>query len=209
MQYTIEDLIQRYPVLASTKDQIEAAYAILKACYQNGGKLLVCGNGGSCADADHIVGELMKGFKKKRTMPQSKASNLLDQKDGRLLCDELQEGLPAIGLHNHAGLNTAFANDVPHGAELVYAQQVNVLGKPGDVFLGISTSGNARNVSLGAQCAKALGLKVLGLTGRSGGELKQIADMTIAVDETETFKVQELHLPIYHYLCLRLEEELF
>ena len=208
MKYTIDELIARYPVLASSKDQIEAAYATLKQCFQSGGKLLVCGNGGSSADADHIVGELMKGFKKGRELSTKKRALLLLCEEGPML-NHLQEGLPAIALHNHPALNTAFANDVEGGADLVYAQQVNVLGKPGDVLLGISTSGNAKNVCYAARMARLNDLKVIGLTGKGGGRLSQLANITIAVNETETFKVQELHLPIYHYLCLRLEEELF
>ena len=190
----IQELVKRYPVLDAVKDQIEEAYKILETCYENGGKLLIAGNGGSAADSDHIVGELMKGFVKRRPVCAE-------------LARKLQGGLPAIALTNHAALSSAFANDVD--GMLSYAQQVNGYGKAGDVFLGISTSGNAENVMYAAVTAKAKGMKVIGLTGKTGGKLAKIADVAIIVPEQETYKIQELHLPIYHALCLMLEDRFY
>ena len=190
----IQELVKRYPVLDAVKDQIEEAYKILETCYENGGKLLIAGNGGSAADSDHIVGELMKGFVKRRPVSAE-------------LAKKLQGGLPAIALTNHAALSSAFANDVD--GMLSYAQQVNGYGKAGDVFLGISTSGNAENVMYAAVTAKAKGMKVIGLTGKTGGKLAKIADVAIIVPEQETYKIQELHLPIYHALCLMLEDRFY
>ena len=207
--YTIDELISRYPVLSSSKKAIEEAAEKLIASYEKGGKLLVCGNGGSCSDADHIAGELMKGFKSHRPLGEELANKINEFDPTGQIASSLQQGLPVIALHNHAGLNSAFSNDVMNGAEYVYAQQVNVYGGANDVFLGISTSGNAKNVAAGAKVAKAKGVTVIGLTGRGGGELGRLADILIAVDESETFKVQELHLPIYHYLCLKVEEYFF
>ena len=203
----IQELVKRYPVLDAVKDQIEEAYKILETCYENGGKLLIAGNGGSAADSDHIVGELMKGFVKRRPVSAELAEALkqADPERGAELAKKLQGGLPAIALTNHAALSSAFANDVD--GMLSYAQQVN--GKAGDVFLGISTSGNAENVMYAAVTAKAKGMKVIGLTGKTGGKLAKIADVAIIVPEQETYKIQELHLPIYHALCLMLEDRFY
>ena len=211
MAYPLSQLIARYPCLASIQDSIDQAGIALEECYSSNGKLLVCGNGGSAADADHIAGELMKSFKASRPLPIELQEKLkaLDEEWGKVLAENLQQGLKVIALHNHPGLNSAIINDIPHGAELSYAQQVNVYGEANDVFLGISTSGNAKNVYNAALLAKAKGLKVIALTGASGGRLAKIADIAIKAPETETFMVQELHLPIYHYLCLRLEERFF
>lgn len=202
-------LISRYPVLAPIKDRIFEAYQVLEACFLGGGKLLVAGNGGSCADSEHIVGELMKGFCKKRPVPEGFAAALrkADGKRGDVLARKLQGALPAIALTGHPGLSTAFLNDVD--GELIYAQQVFGYGKEGDVFLGISTSGNAANVLDAAVVARAKGMKIIGLTGRDGGGLRDAADVAIVVPETETYKIQELHLPVYHTLCLMLEERFF
>ena len=199
----IQELVKRYPVLDAVKDQIEEAYKILETCYENGGKLLIAGNGGSAADSDHIVGELMKGFVKRRPVSAELAEALkqADPERGAELAKKLQGGLPAIALTNHAALSSAFANDVD--GMLSYAQQVNGYGKAEDVFLGISTSGNA------AVTAKAKGMKVIGLTGKTGGKLAKIADVAIIVPEQETYKIQELHLPIYHALCLMLEDRFY
>lgn len=204
-----ELLLQRYPVLASVKEDIYKAYQILEECYQQGGKLLVAGNGGSCADSEHIVGELMKGFCKKRPVSESFARELkeIDAERGSVLADKLQGALPAIALTSHPALSTAYLNDVD--GELIYAQQVYGYGEFGDVLLGISTSGNARNVQYAVVTAKAKGMKVIGLTGKDGGELKRTADVAIVVPEKETYQIQELHLPIYHTLCLMLEERFF
>lgn len=205
----IDELIKRYPVLLTVRDDINAFYEILKECYDNGGKLLIAGNGGSCADAEHIVGELMKGFCKRRAVSDEFKAKLIeaDSENGEEIAGKLQGGLPAMALSNHQALNTAFANDVD--ADFYYAQQVYGYGKKGDVFLGISTSGNAKNIMYAAAVAKAKGMKVLGLTGKTGGLLAKSADVSIIVPEEETYKIQELHLPIYHAICLMLEDTYF
>lgn len=208
-QQILDELMIRYPILEPIRQRILDAYQMIETCYEYGGKLLIAGNGGSCADAEHMVGELMKGFKKRRPVSDEMRERLCaeDEEYGRILSESLQEGLPAIALNNHAALNTAFSNDVD--ANMIYAQQVCVYGMPGDVFLGISTSGNAKNVDYAVTVAKAKGIKVIGLTGKDGGKLGHRADAAIIVPETETFKIQELHLPIYHALCLLLEEHFF
>ena len=208
MKY-LEELVERYPVLDAVKDDVRKAYELLEACYEQGGKLLIAGNGGSCADAEHIVGELMKGFVKRREVSDSFAECLrnADEVRGAELAKKLQGGLPAIALTGHAGLSTAYLNDVD--GDLIFAQQTYGYGRPGDVLIGISTSGNAKNVMYAMTVAKALGMKTIGLTGKDGGALKREADVSVVVPETETFKIQELHLPIYHALCLMLEEHFF
>ena len=205
----LDELIKRYPILERVREDIEAVYGILERCYENGGKLLIAGNGGSAADAEHIVGELMKGFVKRRpvTEEMKEALEKADPVRGKELSEKLQGGLPAIALVDHAALSTAFANDVD--GMLSYAQQVNGYGKPGDVFLGISTSGNAENVMYAAVTAKAKGMQVVGLTGKDGGKLAGIADAAVIVPEMETYKIQELHLPVYHALCLMLEHRFY
>lgn len=210
-RYDVNTLIKRYPELESCRDSINSAYETLLATFKSGHKLLIAGNGGSCADADHIAGELMKKFKKDRPISNEFKEKLqrIDFEKGNLLADKLQAGLPCIALHNHQGLNTAFINDVPDGGEFTYAQQLNVYGNKGDTFLGITTSGNSKNVIYAAITAKAKGMKVIALTGKDGGKIKDIADISIIVNNDETFMIQELHLPIYHCLCLMLEEELF
>ena len=205
----LDELIKRYPILERVREDIDVVYGILERCYENGGKLLIAGNGGSAADAEHIVGELMKGFVKRRpvTEEMKEALEKADPVRGKELSEKLQGGLPAIALVDHAALSTAFANDVD--GMLSYAQQVNGYGKPGDVFLGISTSGNAENVMYAAVTAKAKGMKVVGLTGKDGGKLAGIADAVVIVPEMETYKIQELHLPVYHALCLMLEHRFY
>ena len=205
----LDELIKRYRILERVREDIEAVYGILERCYENGGKLLIAGNGGSAADAEHIVGELMKGFVKRRpvTEEMKEALEKADPVRGKELSEKLQGGLPAIALVDHAALSTAFANDVD--GMLSYAQQVNGYGKPGDVFLGISTSGNAENVMYAAVTAKAKGMQVVGLTGKDGGKLAGIADAAVIVPEMETYKIQELHLPVYHALCLMLEHRFY
>lgn len=205
----LEELIERYPVLEAVQNQMEQAYEVLEECFVSEHRLLIAGNGGSAADADHFVGELMKGFLKKRPMPQKfeEALVAVDSERGRVLAGILQGALPALALHNHPALNTAVLNDIC--GELMYAQQVNGYGAAGDVFFGISTSGNAIDVYDAAVVAKAKGMKVIGLTGRDGGRLKDISDVAIVVPEQETYKIQELHLPIYHVLCIMLEECFF
>jgi len=205
----LNHLIDRYPKLIVCREEITKAYDLLKEAYSNGRKLLVCGNGGSASDSEHIVGELMKEFKLKRKVYSDHAAVLkeIDSELGQTLAEHLQGALPAISLTGHSSLQTAFMNDaVP---ELVFAQQVNGYGKPGDVFLGISTSGNSKNVLYAAVNAKAKGLKVVGLTGAKENKLMKYADVSIRVPETETFKIQELHLPVYHCLCLMLEDYFF
>lgn len=211
LQKHVEKLINRYPVLSACKEDIISAYNLLEKCFASGRKLLIAGNGGSCADSEHMVGELMKGFKLPRKCADGFASKLqeLDAVRGAELAERLQGGLPAIALGGHQALNTAYINDVQNGGLLTYAQQVNVYGQEGDVLLGISTSGNAKNVMFATVVAKAKGLKVIGLTGANGGELAKSADVAIKVPETETYMIQELHLPVYHCLCLMLEERFF
>ena len=209
IDHMLDELIKRYPILERVREDIEAVYGILERCYENGGKLLIAGNGGSAADAEHIVGELMKGFVKKRPVSEEieKALKTVDPQMGVELSEKLQQGLPAIALTGHAGLTTAFMNDVD--GSMTYAEQVLGYGKEGDVFLGISTSGNSKNVLYAAVTAKAKGLKVIGLLGRDGGRIRGYSDTAIVVPEQETFKIQELHLPVYHALCLMLEEYFF
>ena len=205
----VNHLIDRYPKLIVCRKDIMTAYELLETAYSNGGKLLVCGNGGSASDSEHIVGELMKEFKLKRKVYSDHAAVLkeIDPELGQTLAEHLQGALPAISLTGHSSLQTAYMNDaVP---ELVFAQQVNGYGKPGDVFLGISTSGNSKNVLYAAVNAKAKGLKVIGLTGAKENKLMKYADVCIRVPETETYKIQELHLPVYHCLCLMLEDYFF
>lgn len=204
-------LTERYPVLGVCRNDIENAYKILEECYLNGGKLLIAGNGGSCADSEHIVGELMKGFKRGRACTPEFADRLkaVDGVRGAELAARLQGALPAIALDGHSALNTAFINDVENGGLLCYAQQVMGYGNKGDVFLGISTSGNSKNVMNATVVARAKGLKVIALTGCGGGELAKVADVAVKVPVAETYMVQELHLPVYHCLCLMLEERFF
>lgn len=202
-------LVQRYPVLQACAEDIEKAYRILEECYTHDGKLLIAGNGGSAADSEHIAGELMKRFKIPRPVPASFAQKLreADPVRGPELAKNMEQGLMTIPLVAHEALSTAYINDVDGLG--VFAQQLYGFGRPGDVFLGISTSGNSRNVMSATVVARALGLKVIGLTGAKGGELASVADVAIRVPETETFMIQELHLPVYHCLCLMLEERFF
>lgn len=205
----IEDLVSRYPALDCCKDEILKAYNILVESYINNHKLLLCGNGGSAADSEHIVGELMKEFRLKRKVSagQCEAMKEIDAEMGQYLAENLHGTLPAIALTGHSALSTAFMNDSE--SVLVFAQQVNGYGKAGDVFIGISTSGNSANVIYAAITAKARRLKVIGLTGERDSKLSALADVTIKVPATETFKIQEYHLPVYHCLCLMLEEKFF
>ena len=205
----LNELLSRYPQLISCKEDIENAVKAIINCYENGGKLILCGNGGSCADCDHIVGELMKGFLKFRPLSDDKKAEMkknCDLVDEEILC-KLQGGLPAISLPSITALNSAFCNDVD--PELMYAQPLMSLANENDILIGLSTSGNSRNVFGAVKVAKALGIKVIGLTGKTGGKLKGIADICICAPETETFKIQELHLPIYHYICAKVEESFY
>lgn len=209
MNNHIDTLTERYPSLAVCKESIQSAYDTMMQAYTEGRKLLVCGNGGSAADCEHIVGELMKEFKLKRKVykNQAEAMKQIDPELGDILARHLQGALPAIALTGHSSLTTAFMND--SNPELIFAQQVNGYGKPNDVLLGISTSGNSRNVLFAAVAAKAKGLKVIGLTGHKPSKLAQLADICIQVPEVETYKIQELHLPVYHCLCMMLEEHFY
>ena len=202
-------LINRYPVLEPVKEAIFQAYCLLEKCYEGGGKLLIGGNGGSSADSEHIVGELMKGFCKKRQVPEDFAGKLMeaDKERGKYLAEKLQQGLPAIALTGHTALSTAYLNDVD--GLLAIAQQLYGYGKKGDVFLGISTSGNSENILYAAAAARAMEIPVIALTGKDGGRLAEAADVAIIVPEQETYRIQELHLPVYHALCLMLEERFF
>ena len=205
----IDLLVERYPSLESAKEEIVEAYLVLEESYDNGGKLLVAGNGGSAADAEHIVGELMKGFKMPRKPEADFAEKLVaeNQELGVVLAENLQGALPAIARDGHAALSTAYMNDCE--PLLCFAQQVNGYGKAGDVFLGISTSGNSKNVLYAATTARAKGMKVIGLTGAKDSKLMDMSDVCIKAPQTETYMIQELHLPIYHCLCLMLEDKFF
>jgi D-sedoheptulose 7-phosphate isomerase len=205
----LQQLIQRYPRLETIKSEISAAFSITSESFKSGGKLLIAGNGGSAADAEHITGELMKNFVKKRKLSEAFISEIknIDSEIAQYLITNLQPGLPAIALSSHSSLNTACINDIDGG--ITFAQQVYGYGKEGDALLGISTSGNSKNVLYAAAAAKAKKLKVIALTGESGGKLKTFADVSICVPETETWKIQELHLPVYHCLCLMLEDYFF
>ena len=205
----IDLLVERYPSLESARNDIVAAYLLLEESYENGGKLLVAGNGGSAADAEHIVGELMKGFKLPRKPEADFAEKLVEENQelGSVLAENLQGALPAIALDGHPALSTAYMNDCE--PLLCFAQQVNGYGKSGDVFLGISTSGNSKNVLYAATTAHAKGMKVIGLTGAKDSKLKDMSDVCIKAPQTETYMIQELHLPVYHCLCLMLEERFF
>lgn len=205
----MEELLKRYPALSVCRNDIEKAVNLLEDTYNAGGTLMFCGNGGSCADCDHIVGELMKGFLSLRPAG-SDAKEMLIEKygdDGKRIADKLQRGIPAVSLAAHAGVMTAFANDVD--PELIYAQMVYAYARPNDLVMGISTSGNSKNVVAALKTASAIGLKTIGLTGNRECAMDEICDVVIKVPETETFKVQEYHLPVYHYLCAELERRLF
>ena len=209
LQKYIDFLVERYSVLEAERENIVAAYVVLEECYANGGKLLVAGNGGSAADAEHIVGELMKGFKLHRKLQADFVEKLFAENDElcSVLAENLQGAMPAIALDGHLALSTAYMNDCE--PLLCFAQQVNGYGKAGDVFLGISTSGNSKNVLYAATTAHAKGMKVIGLTGAKDSKLSQMSDVCIKVPQTETYMIQELHLPVYHCLCLMLEDRFF
>lgn len=205
----IDLLIERYPVLEICKEDIISGYELLEECYTNGGKLLIAGNGGSAADAEHIAGELMKRFKTPRPIPNELKERLIkiDPVRGENLSKNLERPLMAIPLVAHEALTTAYINDVDGLG--VFAQQLYGFGKKNDVFLGISTSGSSQNVMSATVVARALGIKVLGLTGELGGELNMVSNVCVKVPETETYRIQELHLPVYHCWCLMLEDHFF
>ena len=205
----INELINRYPSLSVCREEVEKAINTIISSYEKGGKLLLCGNGGSCADCDHISGELLKGFLKKRPLSSAQKEKMKENchslTENEL--DSLQNGLPAISLPQLSALNSAFCNDVD--PELIYAQSTLALGRAGDTMIAISTSGNAKNVAAAVRVAKGIGMTVIGLTGKDGGKLRELCDICIVAPENETYKIQELHLPIYHVICAMVEEYFF
>ena len=205
----IDLLMKRYPVLEVCRQPIIDAYLIMEECYEHDGKMLIAGNGGSAADSEHIAGELMKRFKTPRPVTPEMAAKLaeVDPVRGPELANNLERSLMAIPLVAHEALSTAYINDVDGLG--VFAQQLFGFGRPGDVFLGISTSGNSKNVMSATVVARALGIQVIGLTGEKGGALATVADVAVKVPETETYMIQELHLPVYHCWCLMLEDRFF
>jgi D-sedoheptulose 7-phosphate isomerase len=205
----IEQLMATYPKLEPCAPDIQAAFELLRTCYRKGGKVLTCGNGGSAADAEHIVGELMKGYLLQRSIPEDVRKKLLvvSPQNGDYLASHLQGGLPAISLVSQTSLLSAISNDT--AADMVYAQQVYGYGRAGDALIGISTSGNARNVIHAIQVARALGIHTIGLTGATGGALKPLCEVCICAPAENTPAIQEGHLPIFHVLCAMLEEEFF
>lgn len=202
MNPRLQTLIDHYPDLESCLPDIESLHERLRACYAAGGTLLICGNGGSAADADHISGELLKGFQSKRPLSADDQRRI-----GADIAPHLQQSLPAIPLPAFTALGTAYTNDM--NAEHIYAQLVLGLGRPGDCLLGISTSGNAKNVGYALRVARARGLVTLGLSGETGGAMREHCDVLVRVPSRETYRVQEYHLPVYHALCLMLEDHFF
>ena len=195
----MKELLERYPALSACEEQMNKALELMIDTYKNGGKILICGNGGSASDSAHIVGELMKGFKLLRKVE--------DERISPDLREYLQGALPAISLCSHEGLISAFANDVK--PDMVYAQQVYGYAKPEDLVIGLSTSGNSANVVNAIRVANDMGVKTVGMTGAGGGKIADIATVTIKVPATETYKIQEYHLPIYHFLCAETERAFF
>ena len=209
MNKVLNALIEKYPTLLNCKEDIYKAFELIRKCYLESGKVMTCGNGGSASDSEHIVGELMKGFNSKRLLPATFKDKFreLFPDDGEYLGSHLQGALPAIALTSNSTLNSAFANDV--AADMIFAQQVYGYGKTGDVLIALSTSGNSVNVIRAIQVAKAKDMITIGLTGNSGGKMKDLCDVTIRVPQTATPDIQELHLPVYHAICLMLENEFF
>jgi len=205
----IKELIKRHPRLLICAEDVENAANELKTCFLGGGRVYICGNGGSAADSTHIVGELVKGFLSKRPLDDTMKCRLAaaDSELGEKLGNKLQGGLPAHDLCENISLSTAVANDID--PDMIYAQQLIAYGHAGDILIAISTSGNAKNTAYAAVTARALGMTVIGLTGESGGKLKDFSDICVRVPEKETYKVQELHLPVYHFLCAKVESDLF
>lgn len=205
----MNDIFERYECLNECRKSMEKGVQMICNVYKNGGKILVCGNGGSCADAEHIVGELMKSFVLQRKIPTKdfeKLENLLGE-EAKKYYDCLQCGIPAFSLASQTGVMTAYNNDV--NADMVYAQLVYASARENDLLIGISTSGNSVNVVNAVKVAKAFGINTLCLTGQKNCTLDDYADCIIKVPQTETYKIQELHLPVYHYLCLEAEKYLF
>ena len=207
---SLADLLGRIPELRAAGDSLLLAHDGIAEALRSGGTLFVCGNGGSAADAEHIVGELAKGFLLRRELLPSHVEcieRVCTPEDAHFLCGTLQRGLRAVSLTSHVSLTTAIANDI--GGELIFAQQLYALGRRGDALLAISTSGNARNVVLAAFVARAIGMSTVALTGRPGGRLAGVADVVIAVPAERTPVIQEYHLPVYHTLCAMLEATFF
>lgn len=209
MKNYIDDLIKRYPTLSICSIAIQETCEILKEVALNKNKILTCGNGGSSSDSDHIVGELMKSFVKERPLNEELKTSIakISPENAEILNKNLQEAVSAINLSQHAALNTAFSNDVD--ASMIFAQQVIGYGKENDAIICISSSGNSKNVVLAAITAKAKNMKVIGLTGEKEGLIDKYCDVIIKVPEIETYKIQELHLPVYHTLCLMIEDALW
>ena len=207
----IDELLDRYPVLSVCKADLQAAVGAICESYRDGHKLIACGNGGSASDAEHIVGELMKGFLLPRKLDAAMAARMKEvcPDEAEYFMNNLQGALPALSMVNQVALNTAFAND--QAPDLSFAQQLLGMGDEGDVLLAISTSGNSTNVIYALQMAKVKGVKTIALTGKSGGKIKarSLADICICVPDDETFLIQELHLPVYHMLCIAAENEFF
>ena len=206
MKNYVNFMIKQYPALEACCGDVEAAIEAVLAMHRNGGKLLLCGNGGSAADCEHIAGELLKGFLLRRT-PENDLFDRLAKTMGAENAEKLQRGVSAVPLPSLVGVGSAFCNDVDPA--LVYAQLVLAMGRPEDVLLCISTSGNSKNVVYAAKAAKALGIRTVALTGGTGGQLRDLCDIVICVPETETYRIQEYHLPVYHALCAQVEEALF
>jgi D-sedoheptulose 7-phosphate isomerase len=205
----LNTLCDRYPSLTVVKNSIAEAARMIITCYSNGGKLMICGNGGSCADADHFAAELMKSFESARPLDETFKKRLYEISGtrGKYLGEKLEHSLPAIPLPSHTALATAISNDT--GASLVYAQQLIGYGDEGDVLIGMSTSGNSQNIVDACITAKALNLNVIGITGKTGGKMKQYCDLLVNVPETRTAWVQELHLPVLHTICLMVENHFY
>ena len=205
---SIDLLIGRYPKLIGCRADILRASELLISLFQRGWTLFTCGNGGSAADADHIVGELAKGFLKKRSVGADLRGRLAESyEDGEEFASRLQVGLPAVSLHSQSALLTAFANDCD--PSMIYAQTLLALAKPGDALLAISTSGNSENAVNAAKLAKVIGLTVIALTGERESKLSALADCAVRVGDTPTYRVQELHLPVYHWLCAKIEDTFY
>ncbi len=205
----MDNIFERYECLKVCRESMETAVELMCDTYKKGGKILVCGNGGSCADSEHIVGELMKSFVLPRRIPDDDVQKLKELlgSEAELFCECLQRGIPAFSLSSQAGVMTAYNNDV--NADMVYAQLLYASARVNDLLIGISTSGNSKNVVNAVKVAKAIGVRSLCLTGKNECQIDNFADCVIKVPETETYKIQELHLPVYHYLCLSTEKNLF
>jgi D-sedoheptulose 7-phosphate isomerase len=209
MNEILNELWEKYPDLQTCEADIVLAFQLISKCFRDKGKILICGNGGSASDSEHIVGELMKSFKSKRFLPEEFREKVINRfpEDSAYILNHLQGALPAISLTSNSALNTAFSNDV--ASDMIFAQQVLGYGTPGDVLLALSTSGNSINVIRALQVSRAKGLINVGLTGLGGGKMNELCDVLIRVPRISTPDIQELHLPVYHALCLMLEQEFF